>query len=772
MALDLKTSQIYTFTADGKELWCNTAEPPRRFDNMIYNDVYFSQIDQNMRYGQEVGGRYMTEEGWINNVIADERIIYVRDDETGEYFAANFTPTCKDYESYRCGSGLNYQIVENVTDGLKVTWRVYIPAGKDPLEIWDVRVENLSGRPRRLSLVTEMAMECDGVDLFGGCLYRRAGYVEDVNAIFVQQEGERHNLIDFPLHNGFVTSDRKAVSWCTSRDEFIGFRGTLANPMAMKEDLIPQHPATRRTPTGTLQIRLSVEPGKAEDTRFLVGACDRPPMIGAFREKYLGGNLDADPYFDATVREREEMMQNVWIDVPGAGVNERFNIWLKHQIHYGAVHCRWGYKGYRDIVQQAQGVLAQAPELSRAIIIKSCAHQYQDGFALRGWHPIDPMRYADSAQWMISAVSEYLKETGDFALLDEDVKFYDENSADVYEHLMRAMRRLHTDRGAHGLCLIFFGDWNDSLTGVGRAGKGESVWLSMAFCRGALLMEEIALRTGKEDDAKLMRQWYEEIKANINANVWDGEWYLCALDDDAQPIGSQANHEGKMFLNMQSWAQLGRVCDDERWEKAWQSANAHLDSGGWGYMLNWPTYTEPVPNVGRMSYMRPGICENGSVYTHGNAFMMLALLERGKANEALELLQAIEPENPKRPVINQTNTYFNGCLGPDAMVGPGRAEHVWCTGSASWLYLCVTEYMLGLRRTFDGMVVKPCMPSAWKTASITRTYRGTTYRMTLNNPQGLANAPVTALTVDGTAYPAHQPLPIDGNTHVVEVTLG
>jgi len=761
----------YAYAAGGAELWCDSPNPPRRFENMLYNDVYFAQIDQTMCGVPEVGGRYMSGDGHICNVVFGERVVYVRDDRSGVLFSAGFAPVCRPYDRYRCCAGLNVQQVENVTDGLKVTWRLYIPVGADPLEVWDVRVENLTRRRRALSLVTELPMACDGVDLFGGFLYRRATFEPAHNAIYVQQDGEAHGRIDFPLHNGYITADRPAVSWCTNRDRFIGFTGTLADPEALREQRIPRHPADRYIPTGSLQVAFKVDPGAQADTRFLVGACDRPARVGRMRRKYLGGNLDHDPRFAAVVRDRRRVLANVSIRVPDQALEPKFNVWLKQQIHFGNVHCRWGYKGFRDIVQQAQGILAQDAPRARATLLKACAHQYADGFALRGWHPIDPMRYADSAQWLIGAISEYAKETGELEFLDVEVPFYDAGKATVYEHLRRALKRLRADRGAHGLCKIFFGDWNDSLTGVGRAGRGESVWLSMAFCRDCLLLAELAHRLGRPREARLMRRWQAEMVQAINQHAWDGNWYRCALDDDGRPIGSRRNRQGKLFLNMQSWAQLGGVCDDQRWARAWQSVRNHLDTG-WGLKLNWPVYLTPEPNVGRMSYMRPGICENASVYTHGNAFMLMALLERGLADEALDLLRAIDPEHPGRPCLNQPNLYFNGYLGPDAITGAGQAEHVWCTGSAAWVYLAVTEHMLGLRRTFDGLVVKPCLPSAWKTAAITRTFRGTTYRVTLANPHGAANAPVVALTVDGRAHDPRHPLPLDGKTHGVAVTLG
>ncbi len=763
----MRSSDIFAFARDGRELWCNTPEPPRRFDNLLFNERYFSMVDQGM-WGYSL---HMTPEGYLATVVAEERIVYVRDDASGDFFSIGFVPTCKPCRSYRCGSGLGYQIVENETAGLKVTWRLYIPAGFDPVEVWDVRVENRSGRKRRLSLFTEAGISLAGMDLYYGIIYRRADYRPGVNAILVRQDAEKHTQIDFPNHNGFLTADRRAVSWTTHRAKFLGRRGNLARPEALSNPAAMRQPTDRFTPTATLQFSFALPPGGRADTRLLAGACDAEPGIARWRRKYLAGNLDADRHFDALSRDRQRMAANIQIESPDKSIEPLFNLWLKQLIQFGAIHTREGYKGFRDIVQQAQGVLTQDPRRAREILLKACRHQYRDGFALRGWHPTDPMRYADSAQWMVSSATEYVKETGDFSLLKERTPFFDRGADTVYGHLLRAMRRLRLDRGAHGLNLIHFGDWNDSLTGVGRKGRGESVWLSMAFCRDCLLMEELALRLGRRADARLMRRWHQDMQTALNRHAWDGAWYLCALDDDGRPVGSKSNPAGKIFLNMQSWAQLGRVCSPARWEQSWANVRRRLDTG-WGLMLNHPTYTKPVANVGRLSYLRPGICENGSVYTHGNAFMLLALLERGLADEAWRLLKAIHPANPRRPMVNQVNTYFNGFFGPDAICGPGHGEHAWCTGSAAWLFLAVTEYLFGLRRTYDGLVVRPCLPSGWKRASITRTFRGTTYAVTLLNPGGRANAPVRSIEIDGRAHPAQAPLPMDGKLHRVNVRLG
>ncbi len=758
---------MYTYSNDNTQLTLDTADPSRRFDNMLYNRAYMTMIDQCARGG----GKHMTEEGYTNILLTTGRTLYLRDDETGKFFSAGWAPVCRDYASYRCTSGFNYQIIENVTDALKVTWRIYVPAGDDPIEIWDVRVADVSGRPRKVSLFTFAEMTCDGMDLYGGALYRFAKYYPQINGIFVRQDYVKHHEINFPWHNGFLAADRKADAWDAHKEKFIGPNRFPDRPITVEQGSCQNRHASMNTPTCTLQFRLAIPARGAQDTRMIIGGCDDIPRIQALRDTYLNGSLEKDPHFDALAAERAAMMKNIQLQTPEPSINTMLNGWTKQQIHYGAVWVRWGYKGYRDIVQQSQGILTQDAAQARKNLKRACEHQYSNGFALRGWHPLDTMEYADSAQWLISAITEYVKETGDFAFLDEDTKYLDKGSGTIYEHLMKAMIRLHTDRGPRGMCLAFFGDWNDSLTHVCKKGKGESVWLSMAFCRCAILMKELAERLGKKDDAARMAAWHAEMAQIINDKAWDGDWYICAIDDDGNLIGSKTNEEGKIFLNMQSWAQLGRVADESRFNRALAAVRKHLDSG-WGLMLNWPTYTRPNDNIGRLTYLRPGICENGSVYTHGNAFMMLACLERGLADEALRIWRDIIPANPNRPGETQPNVFINGYYGPDSDIAPGRAEHAWVTGSASWMFMTVVEYMLGLRRTYDGLVIKPCLPSGWRNASITRIYRGTTYKVSISNPSGKQNPPVKSIAIDGKSHPVEKPLPIDGKEHEVSVVMG
>ncbi|MCC7204302.1 MAG: hypothetical protein IT441_04435, partial [Phycisphaeraceae bacterium] len=511
-------SYRYTFTPDSRECWLDSPEPNRPLHNMLFNRAYFTMID----HTGCGNGRHLKAhaKGWYaNNILKGERILYVRDDETGEYFSVGFWPVYREPQSFRCGAGLGYHIIENQTLDLKVTWRIFVPAGEDPIEVWDVRVANASNRPRKVSLFTYGEMHCDGTDSYTGSLSRIARFFPDLNAVFVRQGSQMFEEIDFPLHNGFITADRRAAGADPNMRVFVGPRRTIINPVAVETGKCNGRHASMQTATISLHIPMEVPAGGRQDTRYLVGGCFDEATIRQRRAQYLVGNLDRCPIFNALRADRDAMIANIQLKTPDPSIDNMINVWAKHQIHFGATWCRWGWFGYRDIVQQAQGVITQDAPLARAALAKAAAHQYNDGFALRGYNPIDPMRFADSAQWLISAVTEYIKETGDIGFANETIPYYDGGEDTLYAHLLKAMERLHTDRGAHGLCLIFFGDWNDSLTAAGRKGKGESVWLSMAFCRDALLMAELADKLNKPDDARRMRAWHKEMAENLNAHA-------------------------------------------------------------------------------------------------------------------------------------------------------------------------------------------------------------------------------------------------------------
>ena len=383
------------------------------------------------------------------------------------------------------------------------------------------------------------------------------------------------------------------------------------------------------------------------------------------------------------------------------------------------------------------------------------------------------MKYADSAMWLVSAVNEYLKETGDLSFLEKRLPFLDGGEGTVAEHLHKAMAALSSGTGEHGLCLMHEGDWSDSMTHIGRKGRGESVWLSEAYCYACLCMEELCLRNGDKERAAQYRNQYNAMKDAINHKAWDGKWYRRAYDDDGKPVGSASCEQGQIFVNAQSWAMISRVISPERLESSLAEVNRRLRTP-YGYMLFTPAFSYKQDNIGRLSCIEPGTADNASVYTHGNAFLTLGLLMQKRPDDAWGVLQGIMPYNPNNPSpAHMEYQVSNGFFGLEYTPDPGRAEHGWMTGSASWLYQSVTDFLFGLRRTYDGIVLAPQLPSEWEKAAACREYRGTLYKVSYARKSGTTGNQIHELLVDGKPFDPALPLPIcAGKTVAVHVTLG
>jgi cellobiose phosphorylase len=467
------------------------------------------------------------------------------------------------------------------------------------------------------------------------------------------------------------------------------------------------------------------------------------------------------------------------------------NVWLKHQLRFVA---RWGRvigRGFRDILQDTFAHRITEPGIARQCLKEVFSKQFPSGKCIRAWRlPIailDLQDYADSPSWMIMALSMYLKETADFALLDEDVPYLNPDdpysdptsSATVWEHVVLAQRYLLAERGRHGLSRIHYGDWCDTMNGVGARGEGESVMLSMQVKWGCDLLAELADRLGKADVADEMRAGSKALAKAISDCAWDGAWYLRAFDDDGLAVGSANppagdNGEGRIFLNPQSWALIAGLADGQRAASAVAAVGEHLDTG-YGCTLHDPPFTALRPRIGQMTAMTPGFYENGSVYVHGNCFWIHALAVSGRGEPAWQALRAILPDTPNKP-----NTDTEPFVIPNYYIGPAVPRRMqrnlylsgWRTGSAAWLYVTMLEDILGLRAEYDGLAIDPHLPAGWTRVTVSRPFRGELYEVAIDNPSGSPEATVREITIDGQPLAGSLVEPTGtGRTHEVHVRM-
>jgi cellobiose phosphorylase/cellobionic acid phosphorylase len=593
-----------------------------------------------------------------------------------------------------------------------------------------------------------------------------------------------------PKFKGILASDRAADGATVSRDEFVGHYRDYRNPIAVERGDVHNPEAGTEWLGASLRHDLLVAPGEEVTINCLVGVIDSEDDGKRLVETYLAPN-GVSQAFAAIAARAETLVARNAVRTGNEQFDRWMNVWLKQQLFFVA---RWGRvigRGFRDILQDVMGHRLVDPARARACILEVFSKQFPSGKCIRAWRlptaQLDLQDYADSPSWMIMALSMYLKETGDFAVLDEQVAFLNPDDpyaaptsrATVWEHVVLAQRYLLERRGAHGLTKIYYGDWCDTLNGVGAEGRGESVMLSMQVVWGCTQLAELADRIEAPAVAEEMRAGARELTDAINTHAWDGEWYVRAFDDDGTPVGSAAtapgdNGEGKIFLNAQSWALIAGVASKERSDKAVAAARRYLDAG-YGMVLNYPAFTSLRPRIGQMSAMTPGFYENASVYVHGNCFWIYALASDGRADQAWEAMQAILPDTPNKPNTDtEPFTIPNYYIGPNVKRRTQRNLYLsgWRTGSAAWIYMTGLEWLCGIRAEYDGLRIDPRLPEGWTAVTVERSFRGDLYDIHISAAPGGRDTPVR-ITVDGAPIPGTLVAPFgDGARHEIRVTIG
>ena len=725
------------FNEKGTEFTVTDPKTPRAFDNFLWNDSLFSTVQQtgvgcfDYQIGDTEAVQLLTGIGRIcdfdvfgrENLMS--RLIYIRDNETGEFWNVNWEPVKRPYTSYACTHGLGYSVIKSETEQIASGFRIFVPKGKDPVELWTLDFRNGSDKKRNLSVFIYNQLQFSykwGFNSYGDMFFRTTYLNKDNNALIANKHP---HISPHNFQTAFMAPDRAIYAFDGSRDAFVGLYNGLNEPQAVIDGQCTGSVGSSDATVGVLQFNILLEPGQEEKINMVLGITDSVENIQSLKDKYLS---DMDKQFELLQQNNQVFLNDNYFQTPDEHFNRMLNIWIKHQTTFGSQWCRWGWMGYRDIVQHGFGVSSFNPSRTKEILQMALRHQYKNGMALRGWNPVDTKSYSDSALWLVYTLVSYLKETADFDFLNEWIDFFDEGNATVLEHIERALDFLESNKGSHNLCLIKFGDWNDSLTGIGAKGKGESVWLSMAYAEALCQMTEVFDYLKDEVRTKNFQKRYADIKAAVNESAWDGEWYVRCFDDEGRPVGSNQNKEGKIFSNAQSWAMISGIADEKRTEQLIESANKMLKTDI-GYLLLAPTFMSPDPSIGRISYMEPGICENGTVYSHVNIWMILGLLRAGRTEEAYAAFKrhsagyisgdANDPKLNMPPYI-----YANGCYGPDHKNHRLQMEFTWITGSVSWFYNVLTKEMIGVQPAFDKLVFNPQLPAEWDKVTAKRVFQG------------------------------------------------
>lgn len=743
------------YTDAKKEYVIDDMYPRRPWMNYLWNEEYIAVINQ-FGFGK---GLMQGENNYQRDVVrdTDSRVIYIKDGD--HIYAANRNYAGEPFDLFNTVVGIGYTTVISECRGLRCEMTILVPH-RGKRECWRVKLTNLLDVDRAFDLYAYTELN---VNMTEHLSCSEAYYDEQLGGVY-----HTHHAYGSPssYHVVHLATDARVVAFETAHRRFIGTYGNRLTPDGIKLDKLPcQNNSFDADTIAALQSKISLAAGQTTTLYYTVGveqnlADARTNSAAALGEANFNNEL-------AILRRQADQYDcKVLVSTPDAEVDRFANIWLKRQMDLGKTWGRVYNKGFRDIMQDISGFTQLDPAVCRDKIVDCTQYQKTDGNTLRSWVPLDLRPYRDGAVWMLMSVVTYIKETMDLSVLDEQIGYYGSNIKEsLFNHCIRALDYFYREVGEHGLCLWGGGDWNDSFDGAGLNMRGESVWLSIAAVKGTNDFLTLLERIGRTDLVNKYTALRDGMISNINKHGWDKDHYIYGINDWGEKVGSYDTAEGQIFLNPQSWAVLAGIGDAKQLLDL-----VEREMGcDYGYVQQKPCYTTPDPHVGRISYFGKGFYENGSVYNHGVAFKLVADCVAGRGNEAYQTLKKLLPSNPKNDFTKSGVEPYALCnmfFGPENEMRPGEAPMHWITGTSSWTFRCIVEYLLGVRAEYDGLLIDPQLPDEWNEVKMTRSFRGATYDITINRTGS------RLLTVDGKQYPANvAPVFDDQKVHKVEYTF-
>lgn len=727
--------------------------------------------------------------------------VYLRDDDTGEYWSVSWQPVGKDLSraTYECRHGLSYSKYSCEYQGIRAEQTLFIPI-PDDVELWDVAVGNTTERPRHLSIFTYCEFSYHHIEIDNQNLQM---------SLYASGSSYRDGIIEYdffyePWTHHYFTANVEPDGFDCVRDKFLGAYRTETNPIAVERGACSGSSELGGNHCGSLHKKITLAPGETTRMVFMLGVGAREKG-GEIRRKYSDlRNVDAAL---AALRAYWRKKQDVFVSrTPSAGMNTMLNTWTLFQAETCVVWSRFASfievggrtgLGYRDTSQDVMAVVHTNPEKCKERIRELLHGQVSMGYGLHLFDPdvfkpkedrlpgvklptVIPMPNAadiihgmedvcsDDALWIIVTICEYVKETGDTAFLDEVIPFADKGQATVYEHMKRSLDFSAVQVGKTGICKGLRADWNDCL----NLGGGESAMVAFMHHWALKAFVDTAAFLDRKDDVILYRAMAEKVQAACERELWDGEWYIRGITRKGIKIGSHKNEAGKIFLESNSWAVLSDAASHERGVKAMDAVHKYLASE-YGVHLVWPTFSEPNDDIGYLTRVYKGIKENGAIFSHPNPWAMIAECKLGRGNLAMKLYDALLPYNHNDNIEVREAEPYSYCqfiMGKDH-TAYGRARHPWLTGSGGWAYIAATQWILGIRAGYDSLTIDPCIPDSWKEFEVVRKWRGAEYRITVKNPNGVQKG-VRTITLNGACVQGSIPVQDAGSRNEVFVTMG
>jgi cellobiose phosphorylase len=691
-----------------------------------------------------------------NSIPADQpgRYVYLRDQETNVYWSPTWQPvTGKKLGEYECRHGAGYTRISSRYRGISARLLYFVPFSplypECPLEVWSLTLENKSRKSRTIRSFSYVELsfwdalnDLHNLDWAAHILSSR------------YQDGTLLASTRFRPTTTFFSSSQEPLGFDSDREVFTGRYRSLADPLVVVRGEPCHSEAARGNNISSLVHEWTLEPGESTEIRYLLGVTDRPDLIKETLDHYRKPENVRDA-FDLMRRDWDEYLSVMHVETPDPQMNATLNFWNPVQCRTTLYWSRFvsAYEtglgrgmGTRDSAQDTFATVQALPGRAVEALDMLWKLQFADGHT---WHQVYPLTgeggpglagefpdwpqwFCDDHLWLVLAVCAYLRETGDFSYLDRSLAFYDSGEeSTVWEHIQRAVDFTLQNRGPHRLPRLGFSDWDDTMNLDHGSGKAESVWCAQQFCRALLDLEDVCRAVGKGEEAKRLRELYWDMSEAINECAWDGSWYVRAYDDDGLPVGAGAETNHQIGLNTQTWAVIGEASPLERAVKAMENAHEKLNSP-YGLALMWPPYTQGNERVRGTSTYPPGAKENGGIFCHANTWAVIAAARLGWGERAFRYYRQILPLARPDVDLSQAEPYVY-CSNICSREHPqyGYARNSWLTGTASWAYVAGTQWILGIRPTFQGLKISPVLPDGWKGFHAVRVFRGVTYRISV-----------------------------------------
>lgn len=783
------------FSEDGLEYIITRYDTPRPWSNYLSNHEYCALITH-------TGGGYSFIEGAGTDrslraipgdmVLCDRpgRYIYVRDDETREYWSLNWQPVRRKPDRWEARHGLGYTTISSANNGIAGEIVFFVPLD-DNVEFWMVTLRNDGDRSRRLSVwsYAEWSLANYVGDLVERSFFNLFNDVrQDSGVITATKRMWITNALMPPNEAwdkyAFAASNGPVTGFDCSKEAFVGIYHSLGDPKVVEDGHCGKSTGVGRDAVGVWEHALDLAPGEICEFDIMVGIARGNEEIKQIKHRYQQHDR-VKAEFDRLRDYWKDYVPKLLVETPDSDFNVSVNVWNKYQAW---VTARWSRMvslyigggsilGFRDTAQDILGVLPTDLDYARQRTEMVIRHQFSDGGTLHNWDPLTNLGprtgHSDDPLWLVMCILNYLKETGELGFLEEVVEYYDAGRGTVYEHLVRALDFSLSQRSSRGLALMGFADWNDGLDQVGSQGVGESVMTSEFLCWMLFEVADLMKMLGHQVGRERYLAAYEDMKRAVNQHAWDGDWYYRATNDEGTVLGSAANEEGCIFINAQSWAVLGKVATDERAVRCMDAVAQHLDTE-YGPALLLPAYRKPNPRIGILTRFAPGTKENGTIFNHPVCWAIIAECILKRPEKAYHYWRKTSFTTRGRdPEVYKVEPYVYAeyVYGPDHP-SFGQGEFTWTTGTAAWMWRACIDWILGVRPTLDGLVVDPCIPKEWPEYKVKRQFRGATYNIKVQNPER-AGGEVKLLTVDGASVKGNL-LPVfrDGKDHEVVAVLG